>query len=243
MERRSDPFARWILPTLGGLLVLLAYAFTLFLRKGSLFAGDGDPGRHIRVGGYILEHRAIPRTDVFSHTMQGQEFVPFEWLSEVLTAAVHAAAGLAGVAALTGLLFAAGVGLTYVAIRRAGVPAPVAFGFGFVGFLLQAIHLHPRPHMFTTALVALFSLILLEVRRGAPRKWLLALPPLMVAWVNLHGGFLVGFILIGVFAGDALARATRHRESEALRELARWLLGTLAACIAASLLNPAGWAL
>ena len=54
--------------------------------------------------------------------MQGREFIPFEWLSEVLFAAAHAVAGLAGVAVLTGLLFAAGVGLVYLAIARFGVP-------------------------------------------------------------------------------------------------------------------------
>jgi len=241
--RRSDRVARWFLPTLGGLLVLLAYAFTLFLRKGGLFAGDGDPGRHIRVGNFILENRAIPRIDVFSHTMQGREFIPFEWLSEVLFAAAHSVSGLAGVAILTGLLFAAAVGLVYVAIRRYGVPAPVAFGFAFLGFLLQAVHLHPRPHMFTTALVASFSLILLEVRRGGSKKWLLVLPVLMVAWVNLHGGFLVGFILIGIFAADSLVSWTRDRESSDSKEMALWLLGTLFFCFLSSLLNPAGWAL
>ena len=60
-----------------------------------------------------------------------------------------------------------------------------------------------------TALVALFSLLLLEVRRGSSSKWLLALPVLMVIWVNLHGGFLVGFILIGIFAADASIRWIR----------------------------------
>jgi len=222
---------------------LLAYAFTLFLRKGGLFAGDGDPGRHIRVGSFILENRAIPRVDVFSHTMQGREFIPFEWLSEVLFAAANSAAGLAGVAILTGFLFAAGVGLVYRAIRLFGIPAPVAFAFGVLAFLLQAVHLHPRPHMFTTALVALFSLILLEVRRGGSRKLLLALPVLMVAWVNLHGGFLVGFILLGIFATDALVRWMRTRTSSDARELTFWLFGTLLLCLLSSLLNPAGWAL
>ncbi|MDP2471776.1 MAG: hypothetical protein Q8W46_12985 [Candidatus Palauibacterales bacterium] len=241
MDRRSDRVIRWLLPTLGALLVVAAYVFTLFLRGGSLFAGDGDPGRHIRVGSYILEHRAIPHVDVFSHTMRGQHFIPFEWLSEVLAAAAHAIAGLAGVAVLTAALFAATVGVVYVAIRRSGVPAPIAFAFGFLTLILTAIHLHPRPHMFTTALLAVFSLVLLEVRRGAPRRWLLALPVLMAAWVNLHGGFLVGFILLGAFASDAVVRWTRDRQSAESRTMSLLLLATLAACLLVSLANPAGW--
>jgi hypothetical protein len=222
---------------------LLAYAFSLFLRGGSLFAGDGDPGRHIRIGTYILENRSIPRVDLFSHTMQGQDFIPFEWLSEIVFAAANLMAGLTGVAIVTGLLFATGVWLVYVAVHRAGVSAPIAFAFGFLALLLQAIHLHPRPHMFTTAWVAVFSLILLEVRRGGARGWLLCLPVLMVLWVNLHGGFLVGFILLAVFAADALIRWVRDTGSADHQLSLFWLVGVFAACLAVSLLNPAGWKL
>jgi hypothetical protein len=105
------------------------------------------------------------------------------------------------------------------------------------------MHLHPRPHMFTTALVACFSLILIEVRGGRSKKWLLYLPVLMVAWVNLHGGFLVGFILVAVFAADAVLSWARDRTAGGRKALALWLFGVLALCFAASLLNPAGWAL
>jgi hypothetical protein len=228
---------------MGGLLVFLAYAFTLFLRGGSLFAGDGDPGRHIRVGRFILENVDIPRVDIFSHTMRGREFIPFEWLSEVIFAGAHALAGMAGVAILTAVLFAASVGLVYLTIHRAGVPSPVAFGFGFLGLVLLSVHLHPRPHMFTTLLVAVFNLVLLEVQGGGARKALLLLPPLMAAWVNLHGGFLVGFILLGVFVADSAIRWIRRPDAGADRSLLIWLLGTLVACLAVSLLNPAGWEL
>jgi hypothetical protein len=243
VDRGPDRFLRWFLPTLGGLLFLLAYAFTLFIRGGSLFGGDGDPGRHIRLGRYILDHRAIPRIDLFSHTMQGERFIPFEWLSEVIFAAADAWRGLTGVAILTAFLFAGAVWLTYTATRRSGVPAFMAVGFGFLALLLQAIHIHPRPHMFTTAFTALFSLILLEVRRGASRRWLLALPVLMVLWVNLHGGFLVGFIVLAAFGAEALLNLWRDPGSAAARELTVWLLGALVACFVASFANPAGWEL
>jgi len=233
----------WLLPTMGGLLVVLSYAFTLFLRGNSLFAGDGDPGRHIRLGDFILETGSIPRVDVFSHTMRGTEFIPFEWLSEVFFAIANAANGLTGVAVLTAALFSASVGLVYLAMRLGGVPAPLAFGFGVLSLVLQSVHLHPRPHMFTTLLVALFSLVLLQVRRGASPRWLLVLPAAMVPWVNLHGGFLVGFILIAAFAADAVVRWLQEERRIESRGLAVWFTATLAACLLVSLLNPAGWEL
>jgi len=240
VENRADRIIRWLLPTLGGVLVVAAYAFTLFLRAGSLFAGDGDPGRHIRVGTYILETRSIPHVDLFSHTMQGEPFIPFEWLSEVIFAGFHVLGGLAGVAVLTALLFAATVGLVYLTMVRAGAPTLLALVFAFASLVLQAVHLHPRPHMFTTLLVAVFSFLLLEARRDRQMKRLLLLPPLMMIWANLHGGFLVGFILLFMFGIDAGLVWWSARGARSAR-YARWIAGVTGLCLVASLLTPASW--
>ena len=239
MERPTDRFLRWVLPTLGGLLVIAAYAFPTFLRGGSLFAADGDPGRHIRVGTYILETRSIPSVDVFSHTMLGEPFIPFEWLSEVIFAGFHMLAGLAGVAVLTAILFASTVGLVYLTMVRAGVPTLLAFILAFTSMVLQAVHLHPRPHMFTTLLVAAFAFLLLEARRDRRTRRLLVLPPLMAIWANLHGGFLVGFILLLMFAADAWLAWWSAREERTTR-YAVWITGIAGLCLVASLLTPAG---
>ncbi|MCL7972480.1 MAG: hypothetical protein M8866_10430, partial [marine benthic group bacterium] len=182
MDRSADRYIRWALPTLGGLLVLATYALPAFMRGPSLFAADGDPGRHIRVGTYILETRSIPDTDVFSHTMFGEPFIPFEWLSEIIFAGFHMWAGLAGDVVLVSFLFAATVGLVHVTMTRAGVPSLIAFAFAFASMVLQAAHLHPRPHMFTTLLVAAFAFVLLESRRDGSTRRLLLLPLLMLLW-------------------------------------------------------------
>ena len=211
------------------------------MRGPSLFAADGDPGRHIRVGTYILETRSIPDTDVFSHTMFGETFIPFEWLSEIIFAAFHMWAGLAGDVVLVSLLFAATVGLVYVTMTRAGIPSLIAFGFAFASMILQAAHLHPRPHMFTTLLVAAFAYLLLESRRDGRTRRLLLLPVLMLLWANLHGGFLVGFILLVLFLADAWLRS---RQSEGMESRYAWTLtGIVGLCFAASLITPAGVAL
>ena len=240
MESRADRIIRWLVPTLGGVLVVAAYAFTLFLRAGSLFAGDGDPGRHIRVGTYILETRSIPHVDLFSHTKLGEPFIPFEWLSEVIFAGFHMLGGLAGVAVLTAILFAATVGLVYLTMVRAGAPTLLAFVFAFASLVLQAVHLHPRPHMFTTLLVAVFSFLLLEARRDGQMKRLLLLPPLMMIWANLHGGFLVGFILLFMFGIDAGLVWWRDQEARSARH-AGWIAGVAGLCLVASLITPASW--
>lgn len=239
MPRGTTAPIRWIMPTLGGLLAVVSYAFVLVVRGGRLFSLDGDPGRHIRVGTDILASGRIPRVDLYSHTMGGQPFIPYEWLSEIAFARVHEAAGLAGMAVLTAILLVGAVMLVYLAMVRWGVPTFLAFIFAFASFILQAMHLHARPHMFTTFLLALSAFVLLEVRRGMSPRWLLVLVPLMMVWANLHGGFLLGFILLFLFGLDALFGWWRNRERESLRSVV-WYAAVGSLCFLASLATPAG---
>ena len=61
-----------------------------------LFTNDGDLGRHITIGNYILDTRTIPVHDIFSNTLPGQRLVPHEWLAEVIFALAHRVMGLSG---------------------------------------------------------------------------------------------------------------------------------------------------
>jgi hypothetical protein len=232
----------WILPSLGALLAAMALWLPLGPVAGKLFGADGDVGRHIRVGSYILETGSIPRVDLFSHTLRGEPFVPYEWLSEVLFAGAHEVLGLAGVALLTALLFSATCYLVYWITVRQGVSRPLAVLAATYTLQLQVVHLLPRPHLFTTFLTAVWFALLLEHRRSGKHALLWALPPTMVLWANLHGGFLVGFILLVVFLADA-GREARLGDSAAARGRLHALGIAGAASLVAALANPVGYEL
>ena len=228
---------RWLVPSLGSILGLVALVNALVFRSGHFFFWDGDVGRHIRVGRTILDSGAIPRTDLFSHTRGGTEFVPYEWLSEALTALVEGAMGLPGVAVLSALLYLIAVLAVYRTADELGARRIVAFLVALLALVLQSVHLLPRPHLFTTAFAALFVLILVRFARSG-RAWTLApLPLLMLVWANSHGGFLIGFILLAAFVVAAFLGSVEYRNARRAR---RPLLATLIACGAASLLNPVG---
>lgn len=234
---RRFRLAHWVVPSLGSLLGLTALVNALFVRGGRLFAVDGDVGRHIRVGRTILETGTIPHTDLFSHTMFGAPFVPYEWLSEVITAAADRAFGLAGVALLAALLYFAAVIAMYRASDELGAPQLLAFPVALLGLFLMSVHLLPRPHLFTTAFAGLFVVVLLRFARTG-RPWTLApLPPLMLMWANSHGGFLIGFILLVAFVVGALLRSPEFSTG---RTAVKPLLLVLGLCVGASLVNPAG---
>lgn len=236
-DSRTTTVLRWIVPSFGSLLVLGALGSALLLRREWLFSGDGDVGRHIRVGRTILETGVIPDVDLFSHTRAGTPFVPYEWLSEAVTALAHAAAGLAGVAILTAILYAVAILCAYRIAEELGAPRFLGLLIGLLALLLQAMHLLPRPHLFTTAFAAVFTLVLLRYASSG-RGWdLVPLPVLMLAWANLHGGFLIGFILLAAFLFGALLESPEFATG---RRAGRPLAITLVACVAASLINPVG---
>ncbi len=249
--RRAAPAARifWLLPSFGAYLFVGALLVTVVVAGQGIFARDGDVGRHIRLGLYMLRTGAIPRVDHFSHTMAGRPFVPYEWLSEVAYALAWRGAGLAGVALLAALLFALATWVLYRTTRRLGVAGPLALVFGALAFRLEALHLLPRPHLFTTLLAAVTAGLLLDFSRTGAARRLWPIPVLMLFWVNLHGGFLVGFMLLGVFLLDeAMGLIWRWRGHEGEVGLApqhalrlRTLLAATGVSLAATLANPAGW--
>jgi hypothetical protein len=69
----------------------------------------------------------------------------------------------------------------------------------------------------------------------------LALPILMVLWTNLHGGFVVGIILIGGYAAGEIIQAAFEPSAERRRKLFAQSLPYLvaaAACALATFVNP-----
>lgn len=230
---------RWVLPTVGSLVTLAAFVGVLGPMAFKLFGGDGDVGRHIRLGTHIVETRSIPRTDLFSHTMAGDAFIPYEWLSEIIFAQAHLLLGLGGVALLTALLFTGANTLVYWTTVRMGVGRPLAALLTTYSIVLQSSHLLPRPHLFTTLLATATLALLLEYRRSHNSRWLWALPPMFAVWANLHGGFLIGFMLLGVFGLEVLWRVMWDKDQKASQPLrVLTLAGVL--CVAATLLNPVG---
>src|ERR1700730_16960798 len=90
------------LPILFGLLV---YANVILLPQHTL--DDADTYWHIVIGRWIIEHGAVPHRALFSFSMPGAPFVPFEWLAEVAIAWIYDHFGWAGLAAAAALSAAA----------------------------------------------------------------------------------------------------------------------------------------
>ncbi len=241
----SSPARRtvWIVPSLGDLVFLAVLAAAL--GGGSrMLSADGDPGRHLTVGKHIVESRSIPDRDIFSHTMAGQPFVPYEWLSEVLSALSYQAAGPAGPVLLHGALIAATFAVVFAHIRTRGSGGLMALAVSLLAMVVSAIHWLARPHVFTFLGTAVFWSVLDLWRSGKlSARWLWILPGAMLFWSNIHGGFLVGLILLGAFIGAELLGIVSGNES-AMRWGRLRVLGPVAvATLVAGAITPVGGSL
>jgi hypothetical protein len=89
-------------------------------------------------------------------------------------------------------------------------------------------------------LTVIFMSLLDRVREGrtALLWWL---PALTILWTNLHGGFIVGLIVLGLYGAGELVRAALAGTAEERRAALKTSVpyfATLAGCLAASLVNP-----
>src|SRR6185312_13454619 len=81
--------------------------YALLLLAGNRLLIDPDTMWQITVGQWILDHRAVPQTDVYSFTMRGQPWISTQWLAQVLYAKTYAIAGWSGPVVLAAIAIAA----------------------------------------------------------------------------------------------------------------------------------------
>jgi hypothetical protein len=99
--------------------------------------------------------------------------------------------------------------------------------------ILLAPYILARPHVLAWPLLAAWTLALARARE-AERSPALGWALLMLVWANLHGSFVMGLLLIGVFALEALL------DSEDKRRTVLGWSGFGAASLVASLVTPHG---
>ena len=63
--------------------------YALFLLAGNRLLIDPDTMWQITVGQWIIDHRAVPATDVYSFTMRGEPWISTQWLAQVMYAKAY----------------------------------------------------------------------------------------------------------------------------------------------------------
>ncbi len=242
---------RLLSPTLGDLVAVFLIGMVVLAGRSSLFT-DGDVATHVATGLWVLEHHEVPATDPFSATAPGRAWFAHEWLAGVGMALVYRANGWAGLVAAAALLIAGIHVLLYRFLVRRGDDALVSFCVVAAAAGTASTHWVARPHLVTVLFLVMLAILLEEVTSGRrPARWLLAVPPLLLVWANVHGGFLVAFGTLACYGAGLLidARPWGFRrdalppESARARNLLVPLAAASGGAAIAVLVNPYGWRL
>jgi len=203
--------------------------------------GDGDTGWHVRTGEWILSHGRVPDKDLFSYTRTGHTWFAWEWLWDVIFAWLHQHWGLAAVVVGSALIICLTSTLVFrLTLRKSGNPL-IAMALTFLVMASSSIHFLARPHLVTLLFTVVFYTILERARENRSARLLWWLPVLTVLWTNLHGGWFLGVVLIGVYGGGELASGLFDGGPGAwLAAVKRTLpyAGIASLCLAGSLVGP-----
>ena len=172
----------------------------------------------------------VPTTDLYSYAPTLKPVVDHEWLAGVIGFAVFSIAGLKGFTLLwfgltsaLWLICLAGLRGTRPSVQlgAAAVMAPFVMYSQFQPCVAQA---------YSSVLAAVTLLIVQADARSQHRRWLLLCLPLSVLWVNLHGGAVIGIIIMAAYSLECRLNGRPYRIQ----------LGTAAAMAAAFAASPFG---
>ncbi len=212
-----------------------AGAYLFFLYIGDTLLQDSDSFWQIGIGQWILDQHALPYTDSYSFTRPGAPWISTSWLSQVLFAISYAQWDWAGPVILTALAVALSAAIL-VDLLDAHLEIPRAVLFAMLAVVLSLHHILARPHMLALpAMVAWGGMLMKAADRKVAPSWYWL--PLMSLWANLHGGFVLGLVLIGPMSLVAIWDMESDKQ---VRLLLRWFLFGVAA-LAASCITPYGW--
>jgi hypothetical protein len=235
---------RWVqflLPSISEMVFLSVFLF-LALQHGQALLRDGDTGYHIRAGEFIIQNWTIPEQDIFSFRSPPVPWVAHEWLSEVIMALVHSASGLTGVIVFFSFLIATAYLLLFRMLRQES--RDILLGALIVSFaaISSTPHWLARPHIFSLALTVIWYHLLNDFQYRQKNR-LFLLPLLVLLWVNLHGGYIVGIVLLGIYVTGNLVVSITKRGPNAAHFLqnAKTLLLIMIACVLVSTINPQGY--
>ncbi len=204
-----------------------------------------DTWWHLKAGEWMLANRAILRTDLFSLTRQGSAWIYPGWLAQILLYSAFRNFSFAGLNLFTALMVVAAFAFVWGTLE--GRDLLKAFII-LLAASASGVYWSARPQIISFVLAGYFLYVLHPHRKR--RVWLLwSLPLAMVLWVNVHGGFAIGFLILGVYlCGEAVQivhevvkgdRDWRGAWDQHKREIFHLLLVSLLCTLAVSI-NPHG---
>ncbi len=181
-----------------GLLLLMAFILA-FHTIHSL-----DIGFHLKAGDWILENFSFPGKDVFTYTVNQQEYIDLYWLYQVVLSIFNGIGGEFGLVFMNALLIVAGLVIALYRVRQLNSASLYALPLVlFAGILASSYYYAIRPHVFSWIYLGLILFVLQGYYRDKSSK-LYLLPVIMLLWANTHTLFILGWVAMFCYGAGML---------------------------------------
>ena len=224
---------RWLPhPIVIFVVVLGVVLFAAFLRKGPW---DSDFYWHLPTGQMIAEGM-FPRTDPYSFTWGGMPWTLHEWLGELLLFQLVDNLGYMGAVYVYALIPPITMAILAFALYKLGLRTAAIIGAVTLSALLVIPYATIRPQAVSWIFFALLVGGLVHLRPDRSR-WTLLLVPMFIAWANLHGLWVIGLVVLVVYALMSVAGMTPMSGAK------RWALAMVPLAMLGVVFTPEGPAL
>lgn len=215
--------------------VLYFVIFLLFLYKATTLH-DPDFGWHYQMGKLITSTGVVPKLDQFSYTINNFLYVDHEWLTDVFIYKLYGIFGMAGLSILWSIMAVFTLSISIFKInplKKLSIKFKNIIVIQLSTLLLGCGLVMPQFGIRPQIISWLFLSILLWLLSGWENLKLIKfiIPILFLIWANLHGGFALGLVILGI----VLAIKSLKDKKNSLLNLAIFIFSVLV-----TLVNPYG---
>lgn len=199
-----------------------------------------DVWLHLGTGRWIWRNLAIPRVQMFSFMLGEKAWIDHEWFFQVVVWPLYKLLGINGLVLLRFLVMASIILILFLVARRIKHFFLISSFTVLICAAASHFRLQVRPELFSLFFIVIF-IYALKSYKGKSAIFLLL--PLQVIWVNMHGYFITGPVIILAFI---ISKAVEGRIKLPFEwnansiggELLRKLIYLFLSAIAVSVLNP-----
>lgn len=189
-------------------LIIFSVFIVCFIYSLTGPISDPDLFWHLASGKWILEHHRLPDLDPFAFTTQAYAYDAYQrtffiltsyWLAQVIIYFFYIAGGYWGILAFRILIFLGIIGVLLKWLKEKGYRLSDALLFLIPVATASTVFIGERPNQLSYLLSLVSLYFIYAVKERSRKGWLLV--PVMILWANLHGGFILGMLIITIFMG------------------------------------------
>lgn len=173
---------------------------------------DLDFWWHLKTGQVTLEQKQFQRTEIYSFTAAGREYIDHEWLFQVVMFWFYSKFGPAGAIVLKCAILSLIYVLTTRYLLQQNASPYLIFTVQFLSICGGLPRMIERPEIFTALFFITTFLIVDYSLRSGKRTVLILLPPLFVFWSNFHAAVILGLVLLAIFSLGLFLEILLRRE-------------------------------